>query len=162
MYHILSPNGKLVTTNKIEPVIEKAFKLNGKQQRVAEVVDGFKNNPNAILVHVGDNMMYEQLYIGNLKPEKVQEIMENLLRDGYYDFSKLQYQETKKMDKLCFDDGESLPYSSETTPFSTPVGLPYNGMNAFGNVCIQAVGAFDTNEDDDDCEEENCDDADWD
>lgn len=159
---ILSPNGKVVVSNKIEPVVEKAFKLNGKQQRVAEVAEGFKNNPNAILVHVGAEMMYEQLYIGNLKPEKVQEIMETLLRDGKYDFSKLQYQETKKMDKLLFDDGESLPYSSETTPFSTPVGLPQHGFINFGNACIQAVGAFDTNEDDEECGDVDSKDADWD
>lgn len=158
MYNILTPYGKLVVTSKIEPVVEKVFKINGKQQRVSEIADGFKNKPNAILVHVNTELMFEQLYIGNLKPAKVQEIMETLLRDGNYDFSKLKYQETKKVKQLVFDDGESLPYSSETTPFSMPVGLPHHGLNAFDNARIDPIDVFDPNEDDEDCVEEICED----
>ena len=103
MYRILSPNGKLLTSRKIEPVIEKVIKMNGKQQRVSEFAEGFKNEPNAILISADTELTHEQLYIGNLKPAKVQEIMETLLQDGYYNFSKMQYQDTRKVNKLVFD-----------------------------------------------------------
>ena len=92
MYRILSPNGKLIASERIEPVVEKVIKMNGKQQRMSEIADGFKNEPNAMLIHPNTIFAYDELYIGNLKPTKVQEIMEILLRDSYYDFSKLHYQ----------------------------------------------------------------------
>jgi len=149
MYRMLSPNGKLLTSKKIEPVVENVIKINGKQQRLSEIAEGFKNEPNAILIFNDTELTHEQLYIGNLKPAKVKEIMVSLLQDGYYDFSQMQYQDTKKVNTLVFDNGESLPYSSEITPLSIPVGLSYKKYDAFGSSCIDSISDFEFNEDDD-------------
>lgn len=150
MYRILTPNGTLIASERIEPVVEKVIKMNGKQQRISEFAEGLKNEPNAIIIHPNNILIYDELYIGNLKPAKVQEIMETLLQDGKYDFSQMQYQDATKVDKLVFDNGESLPCSSEITGFSMPLGLAYTGFNKFNKPCIQSIENLEDDEDEDD------------
>ena len=48
--------------------------------------------------------------IGNLPTAKVKEIMEQLLSDGYYDFSDCDFQPMMSVEKYKFDEGKSKPY----------------------------------------------------
>lgn len=90
--------------------------------------------------------------IGNLKLEKAEEIMNDLLTQGYVDLSVLKFQPAPEQDKLTvFDAGESLPYFVDTTigsnvyapasaelplggnaPFSMGMGMA-SARDVFGN-----------------------------
>lgn len=105
------PNGQWVGIEKMEVIVEKVFKVNNQQKRVVEIAKENEDEANGIRIHGGMGMNKYDFFIGNLKPAKVQEIMEILLRDTFFDFSQMQYQEVKTSDEAILDNGESLPYT---------------------------------------------------
>ena len=64
-----------------------------------------------------DNL--SELVIGNLQSDVVEQIMQSLLVNGYYDFSQMGYQSTKLADKVVIDGGKSKPYTNEITFMSS-------------------------------------------
>lgn len=153
MYRILSPNGQLFLGEKIIPIIEKVFEINGEKKRVVVVANGFANEPNGIVIYSSSEPNYmcnkNNFYIGNLRPLEVQKIMRTLVKEGYYDFSEMEYQNVKTLGKVTFDNGESLPYSSEVVESSFPAGLYFNGDNVFERDCnLMDISIDEDNEED--------------
>ncbi|MGN0483128.1 MAG: hypothetical protein ACI4HI_06230 [Lachnospiraceae bacterium] len=114
---ILSPSGKIYEVNKILPYVEKKEEFNEKTFINREEAANPSVQPSALkLFFQGDeDGGIQMLYVGNMKPEKVREISLQLLRDGYYDFTVLEYQ---KRNPLCdgnlkIDQGKSKPYFDE-------------------------------------------------
>ena len=122
MLHVLTPKGVLREVVKSEPVCEARVKFNGGVKRVVEVAEGMDSKPTALNIlfrHTEGQFLGmccgNELFIGNLKPEKVSEIQGKLLSEGFYDFSRLHYQKAFIVDKTVFDEGVSDPYTSSYT-----------------------------------------------
>lgn len=121
MMRVMTPKGVLREVKKAEPVCEVRFELNGVKRRFAETAGSMESEPTALRLILQDvkNVIFGmrecELFIGNLKPEKVLEIQRKLLAEGYYDFSGLGYQKVTVVDDTVFDKGVSAPYTSDYT-----------------------------------------------
>ena len=101
----------------------------------------------------GFGMASENIFIGNLKSEKVKEIMNELLTQGYVDLSALQYQPPATGEKLFdFDDGQTLPYYVDE-PMYIMKYSPNSLHSTFSDPFTFGPGMPDMNNTDD-CEEE--------
>ena len=107
---IICPNGQLIGIENMEVVVEKVLEENNQQKRVIEIAKENEDEPNGIRMHGNINLKEYDFYIGNLKSAKVKELKEILLRDMFFDFSEMQYQEAKTSAEAIFDNGKSLPY----------------------------------------------------
>lgn len=110
---ILTPKGMITMCDQVVPVVEKRLIFNGKQRRLTEAASGMEEKPTALafqLTATGHQMMgvmpcgTQELFVGNLKTEKVAEIMKGLLKDGYADLSCFEYQKEFMIDKTVFDE----------------------------------------------------------
>lgn len=134
---ILSPTGKLLEIFRVEPYAEKKEVFNGKVHVNTEVAVNLRVCPTGIklsLEREPNDFSIPSVYIGNLTPEKVQEILSALLKEGYYDFSRLSYQKVENFmfnNSMEIDGGVSLPYFQENisdnnifTPFGGSISYP--------------------------------------
>lgn len=147
---IITPTGKLFEVSQAVPVVERYVKFNGSVRRLAETAKDFSANPNAIAMENAHAGLFDpsgivplvpNVFIGNLSAKKVKEILCSLLKDGYYDFSSLEYQKPQHVEELVWDEGKSLPYSNEYTPFFVGGNFFDNGSNAFrGTICAEEEG----------------------
>lgn len=157
MLRVMTPRGMLREVSKVMPVCEMRSNFNKKVVRTVEYANGMSANPNAVQIEFsGETMLMNMgsLFIGNLSPEAVRDIMQKLLEQGYFDFSSWEYQEELCLPKTIFDGGKSKPYTSEYT---------------FGMVCVQGdAGIFggmqqgDLNWAGDDISDDDMDTEDWD
>lgn len=122
MTRILTPKGELREIEKAVPVCEMRARFNERQVRIAEPAKNMKAMPTAVALKFRASQfpaafgeMNGELFVGNLKPEKVLEIMRELLEEGYYDFSSMSYQKECGWEKTVLDDGVSEPYMSDYT-----------------------------------------------
>lgn len=120
---IVTPEGSIKEVEKVSLMVEKRFMFNGHERRVVEKAESLEEKPTAVSIMVVDsNNMYSflggELFIGNLTPETVIDIQQELLTKGFYDFGCLEYQRVKDFSKTTFDQGKFLPYTSE---LSTPL-----------------------------------------
>lgn len=111
---ILTPTKKVVEITKVEPFTEARIQFNGKEARLCQITKN-KELVSGLYFSLSDNSMgmfaSRDLVLGNLKREKADEIMQELLTQGYADLSDIKYQENVEQDKLyVFDNGETLPY----------------------------------------------------
>lgn len=119
MMRIISPRGKLVRVGEVIPCCEIRFHFNGEDKRLLEEQKGINSKPTALQIrynNTGIDTFCDPIYgmfVGNLKPEQVKEIQKSLLRDGYFDFSELDYQEESLDNDPVFDNGETKPYVVE-------------------------------------------------
>lgn len=165
---IISPRGNLLRVERVARVCEKRIDFNGEHRDLLEVAKNSKVPANGLAFKVITEAMGmclpPEIYVGNLKPEKVEEILNALLVQGYYDFSGMDFQTTKHERKLVIDGGESLPFSSDIIPcvmsrrnFTNQFDMLQQGFSAsnytvFGTPDWSAEAAFC---DDEDFEEEN-------
>lgn len=161
---IISPRGNLLTVERVARVCEKRIDFNGEHRDLLEVAQNAKVPANGLAFKItfnGIGLVPPELYVGNLKPEKVEEILNALLVQGYYDFSGMEFQTTKYERKLVIDGGESLPFSSDITPcvmsrrnFTSQFDMLQQGLSSspytvFGTPDWSAEAAFcDDNEGD--------------
>ena len=156
---MISPTGKLIGVSQAVPVVEKVFKFNGRVQRMSERAGVFKGvKPNAISIKTENcaNFMFQnELIIGNLKTERVNTIMRSLLEKGYYDFSEMHFQTARTEEELVFDNGASLPYSSDITIMMNQnfcchdnFGSPINRPNCSNKDQLENDDFFDCDTDD--------------
>lgn len=133
MMRVMTPNGMLRSVEKAVPMCEVRIDFNGRSRRCVEPVDAFGAEPTAISLELQHSPFEgtNELFIGNLKPERVTEILRKLLADGYFDFSAMEYQKAKGLDKTVLDGGGSLPYTSDFTFGVESV----NSSNMFGMPC---------------------------
>ena len=118
---IVTPKGAIRVVDKVVPVVEKRFEFNGDKRRFVEIAKSLSFHPTALALHFADNSLGigcdcgSELFIGNLSFEKVTEIQQSLAKEGFFDFSVLEYQKVDRLQKTVFDDGASKPYTSEYT-----------------------------------------------
>lgn len=112
---VISPSGRLLKIGSAVPCVETQYELNGRKYNVSDIARDMTMKPTAIRFHVKDSDRYSDsyIYIGNLKPEQVQEMMQVILREKSYDLSKFEYQKTEIFEEHIIDRGESLPYFDE-------------------------------------------------
>lgn len=119
MMRILTPKGVLREAVKAVPVCEARIVFNGKTKRAVEAAKDMDSEPTALSLIFEQNAipfvprLEPELFIGNLKPEAVKEIMQKLLSDGSYDFSGLNYQKAETIEKTVFDKGATAPYTTD-------------------------------------------------
>lgn len=140
MMRIISPRGKLVRVGDVIPCCEIRFHFNGEDKRLLEEYRGIDGKPTALRIRYKGSRLnalgepFFGLLVGNLKPEQVKEIQKSLLKDGYFDFSELDYQEACSDGKTVFDNGETKPYVMEydipNTDFFGVSRTPNFSMNA--------------------------------
>ena len=147
---IITPKGELKEVVRVSPVVELRSKFNGKVMRKVEFaanmdvgVNGLQMEYSAQSVAV---MSTNSLLIGNLRAEAVRDIMHNLLEQGYFDFTSLDYQYKTSVDleRTVFDNGKSKPYTSEFTHDTGCVlgGMGMNSMSPFDSMPGNAFGGF--------------------
>lgn len=115
---IITPTGKIYSIAKAVPLAEKKEFFNDRVSVKREPATSLKAKPTAIrLVTLPENGMFAEqgVVIGNLKPEDVQDILNTLLVNGYYDFSGFNYQKVNTIDvkEIQLDNGASSPYYEE-------------------------------------------------
>lgn len=166
MLRVLSPLGNLAEVRGAVPVAEKEIVFNGRKKRFFEKAQGFAQKPTGIVFYLrrpsGYPMMVSEthLYVGNMRPEKVQSLMREILERGYCDLSTMEYQPSKRGNDQVIDGGESPAYSSETTPCSFPAELvplygfggaaEFGGMEFFGHSEPDGEEGFSDGEDGED------------
>ena len=116
---IITPTGKVHKVCNAVPYAEKKEVFNGRVHVNTEVAMNMSVKPTGIklsLEREPNDFSIPSVYIGNLAPEKVQEILSALLKEGYYDFSKLEYQKVENIgfnSSMEIDGGKTLPFYQE-------------------------------------------------
>lgn len=119
MLRIITPKGVLREVSQIKPVCETRVQINRKTRRLVTVADDlYLSKPTGLalrfqLYPLTEDGCTKELFIGNLKPEQVADIQKAILTQGYFDFSALTYQDVEKLENTVFDQGSSLPYTSD-------------------------------------------------
>lgn len=160
---ILSPKGNLLSVERVARVCEKRIDFNGEYRDLYEVAKNSSVSATGLAFKVVSEPMgfvVQELYVGNLKPELVNEIMTELLVVGYYDFTQMEFQTTKCERKLVLDGGATLPFSSDITNcvmnrrnFTSEMDIVCTGnvfspYTFFGSQDWSAASAFDDSEED--------------
>ena len=180
MYKLLLPGNQIMTFKGVAAFVEKHVEFAGKKCRLTKRA-GKKDKANLLVFDdiINANPFtlgtsYLTLVVGNLAPEKVSEITEALLKDGYYDFSKVEFQDVEKYIDIIVDNGVSLPYMlTNDFMFNLPGGmseavncneiadyLTIGSANSYtapfggDDDCGADSDVFDTEEDDEECDEE--------
>lgn len=167
MMRIVTPKGILVEVLKAEPFVEARVQFNGDEVRLCQVAKD-KTQVSGLYFTLASSdsgigfLNQSNSMIGNLKLKKAEEIMHDLLTQGYADLSALEYQPAPEQDKLTvFDAGESLPYYVDTTIGSTvyapaSADMPLGGNMPFSMGTGMASGrnVFGEEETDEDKDEE--------
>lgn len=123
MFKILGSTGKLYEIGAVVPIVEGKIRFNGTMEYRLEVARSMEEKPNGLLF-LKDvrniekskyNSMHWTEYIGNLSTKEVKNVMNTLLKEGYFDLSEWKYQREASIEKLILDNGKSAPYSSAIT-----------------------------------------------
>lgn len=138
MIRIITPRGEMWEVKRAVAVCEMRQKFNGRLNRKIEIAKDLSCNPTGLCLQLDVNgtgfaTFGQELFIGNLKSEEVQEILRKLLKEGYFDFSELEYQKENMVEKTTFDAGKSKPYASDYV-----IGI------CSSLLCGGAIGVFDT------------------
>lgn len=118
MMRIITPKGEVRKIKRAAAVCEMRNQFNGRMDRKIEIANDMSYNPTGVCLvfdveGTGFGMYGQELFIGNLKTEKVKEILRKLLKEGYFDFSELEYQKLDMVDDTVFDEGKTKPYTSD-------------------------------------------------
>lgn len=118
MVRVITPKGELKSIKRAVAVCEMRNQFNGRLDRRVEIANDLNCNPTGLCFDIdvkdtGFGALGQEVFIGNLKTEKVQAILRKLLKEGYFDFSELEYQKAELYEKTVFDEGKSKPYTSD-------------------------------------------------
>lgn len=125
MIKVLKKNGSVLFFSKAIAVAERSIDFNGQKKRITEPATDI-SNANAISFESDNFGFGNLLYVGNLPNSKVVEI----LKSDVVDFSDMEFQKAKSIDKLVLDGGTSAPYCSD---FTGMLLQSYSGVMGFGN-----------------------------
>lgn len=155
-------NGSIVKVAKADPIVEKRDNFNGEKQRRVSVAKDMEQDISGVLFHVerstacmdvfGSCSASNDILVGNLNRETVEEIMDSLLKNGYADISGYSYQkEHQCIPDTVFDNGKSAPYYLLDFSATFGLGLSGCGSNMFSAnpmVLPDKFGDVTENEDD--------------
>lgn len=118
MMNIITPTGTLIEVSKVEPIVEKRVQFNGSEVRLCQVAKDLKQTITGLYItSEADASVFcasTNFLVANLKPSLAEEILRNLLSEGYYDFSTLDYQlKPTALGQYVYDTGASKPYYIE-------------------------------------------------
>lgn len=117
---VITPRGNLLKVDRVVRVVEKSVNFNGSTRQFFEVAKNIDVESTGIAMRVAEAGMstvfgpYE-IYVGNLKPSVVEEIITTLTKEGYFDFTKFMYQNVESQSEVVLDGGDSIPFCSEFT-----------------------------------------------
>lgn len=145
---VMLPSGTVASVDYVKPVVEKIFIFNGKRRRLIEYASDMKKGANGVCISVksergfGIGACNNNIIVGNLPNEKVQEILKQIGEKGYYDFNQIgEYQKIREFEDLKI--GSEYPaYTSEGANIMLSAGLDNNpfGYCSFNNPTL-GVGA---------------------
>lgn len=118
MIRIITPKGKMLYVDHVQPVCEMQVQFNGKRIVMMDPAKDWTVMPTALALKPYDSRYpnrSDELLVGNLKPELVLEIIRALGAKEFYDFSALSYQAAEDFEKVTLDKGKSAAYSNCTT-----------------------------------------------
>lgn len=169
---IITPRGNLIKIERVARVCEKRIDFNGEKRDLFELAKNTDVPATGLALKVVENTSNvfgcQEIYIGNLKPETVNEVLKNLLTQGYFDFTQFEYQDAKEQKDIVLDDGVSKPFCSELTNtmlirrnFTGDMELleqpMYRNCNPFNNMCgtvlCDGINEDEICEDDTECSE---------
>lgn len=117
---IISTKGRVLPIKKVVPVVEQMVSLNGQNFLLMTQAKNLSVKPTALALEINESShdtfgcsINPEIVLGNLKPEKVIEVLKTLNEKGSYDFSSFTMQKAKKVEQLIIDGGKSAAYSSE-------------------------------------------------
>lgn len=133
---IVLPSGMVASVENVKPITERIFNFNGKRRRLIEYASDMKKESNGVCISAkleqgfGIGVCSNNIIVGNLPNEKVQEILKQIGEKGYYDFSQIdEYQRITRLEDLKI--GNDYPaYTSEGGIIALTAGLD---NNPFGN-----------------------------
>lgn len=139
MIRVINPIGKLQYVDQVQPVCEKQLMFNGRRIVIMEPAKDLSVKATALALHIAETsrigqpfLSGEELQIGNLKPEKVLEIIRALGKKEYYDFSTLNYQNAKDYEQVVWDNGESDAYCNCAFEFEMLQFCSHSAWNSIG------------------------------
>lgn len=116
-------SGQLVRVRKVVPVVERMLTFNGDKKFLMEKAKSLRERPTALAIEIEQNentnfqpAFNQEVIYGNFSHTRVCEILDALGQEGYFDFSKFDYQMADFFGKIKLDGGASKPYTSEITP----------------------------------------------
>ena len=136
---ILFPDGKLDIVCGISAVKEETVCLNGKKKLISVDAENLDEEVSGLRFHTG----LPEERIGNLSAEKVREILNGLLENGYYDLSGLGL-------KTAHSEKEILKMNGEPYFLKEKMNLP-------GNMCMGGIFSDSMLEDGDGWEDDDSD-----
>ena len=91
---VISPRGELINVSRVTAMCEADVTMNGKTKTIIEACeDGKRSTATGLLMQIADNradsIFANNIYIGNLEPSKLKEIMEGLLTRDFFDLTVL-------------------------------------------------------------------------
>lgn len=91
---VISPRGELINVTRVTAMSEIDVMLNGKVRTIMEACeDGKRTTATGLLMQIADNraesIFANNIYIGNLEPSKLKEVMEGLLTRDFFDLTVL-------------------------------------------------------------------------
>ena len=143
MTRILNSCGALLQVTEVQPLCEKVVSFNGHDIVMTARAKDLSVRPTAIaleIVQKNSSFLGAEIVIGNLKPDKVTEILNTLGTDEFYDFSQFTYQDIEE--KKIIDGGKSEPYTyviekmvagegfCRENHYEGPVSIPYTSALA--------------------------------
>lgn len=157
---ILFPDGRLCVVSKITAYCEEVVTIAGRTRRIMEQARNYGDEPTAIVFSEEREAVFgcEETVVGNLAPALCHDIMQVIVKKGYYDFS-----DTVGIKEIvCLDEvtNSSLPYYCRNTfglLAQRGCGSP---IDLFTPVNDNQISAQNMDCDDLDCDDED-DDSDW-
>ena len=165
---VVLPSGTVVSIDYVKPITERIVKFNGSRRRFIEYAKDMKAEANGVCITkkaeqgFGMCMSDNNIIVGNLSNEQVQEIIRQINEKGCYDFSQFkEYQKISELKDLKIGS-EYPPYTSEGNMMlcSGLSGNPFGGCsfqmgvpNMDGGIFGSSSNYEDMNDDDGDDEE---------
>lgn len=155
---VMLPSGAVVSALKVTPIAERIVCFNGKRRRLTGLAQDMKKEANGILINVeglkrrvnkSEDIFssmntpsqdqveehWDDVVIGNLKNEQVQQIVREICEKGYYDFSCFEYQNLESPKDLMLGS-EYLPYHNENNLSLCAFSNRNNGYDGYNKFCF--------------------------
>ena len=150
---ICKENGSIETIKSVKAVCEKSFSFNGIKRVLIEPIMNKDEKATGVLFSFNtpispfNNMI--DYYVGNLDCSTVESVIDGLLKDGFYDFSNMEFQNVTSLKDVIFDEGKSKPFNSQRVNINSLTSLSAIGCLNFSapnlDYSSMRMGMYDEN-----------------
>lgn len=145
---VISPRGELIKVSKVTAMCEADVTMNGKTKTIIEACeDGMRSTATGLLMQIADNraessIFANNIYIGNLEPSKLKEVMEELLTKDCCDLTVLgaEFKNTPFNNRI----GSDFPVF-----WCRNVGISSENFPLFAELSLESERYYDDEEGDD-------------